>query len=170
MMNNLKQNKFTPWVLLVVRVYVGWIWLYAGYEKIINPKWVGSDAGMAVTGFLKGALAKTSGDHPDVQAWYAWLITHVALPNAALFSYLVSFGELLVGLALILGAFTMLAAGAGLFMNFNYLLAGAVSINPILIILQLLLVWGGEQSSKIGLDRYLKKYFPSKSDENKNTV
>ncbi|HEX8931727.1 MAG TPA: DoxX family protein, partial [Patescibacteria group bacterium] len=46
-------------VWLVLRLYVGWIWLQAGYEKIINPLWVGSKAGVAVAGFAQGALAKS---------------------------------------------------------------------------------------------------------------
>jgi uncharacterized membrane protein YphA (DoxX/SURF4 family) len=41
----------------------------------------------------------------------------------------VSWGETLVGVGLILGAFTGIAALFGSLMNMNYLLAGAVSIN-----------------------------------------
>jgi thiosulfate dehydrogenase [quinone] large subunit len=44
----------------------------------------------------------------------------------------VAYGELIVGIALLFGAFTGVAAFFGLFMNLNYLLAGTVSINPIL--------------------------------------
>ena len=103
----------------------------------MNPGgvWVGEKAGVAVTGFLNGALAKTDSDHPDVQGGYAWFIQHVALPNAGLFSYLVVYGELLVGAALILGLFTSLAAFFGGVMNASYLLAGTVSTNPVLFIL-----------------------------------
>jgi thiosulfate dehydrogenase (quinone) large subunit len=165
MIDRLKNKSFIAWVLLIIRLYVGWIWLSAGYEKIINPKWVGSEAGTAVSGFLKGALAKTSGDHPDVMPWYAWLISHIALPNAVLFSYLVSFGELLVGIALILGAFTVLAASAGLLMNFSYLFAGAVSINPLLILLEWILIWGNEKSGQIGLDRFIRKYWMTRKED-----
>lgn len=71
----------------VLRVYVGYEWLSAGIEKAGSPAWVGAQAGSAVGGFLKGALAKTGGDHPSVQGWYAWFIEHVALPNAARFSW-----------------------------------------------------------------------------------
>ena len=58
------------WLLL--RVYVGYEWLMASWGKLVNPGsvWVGEKAGVAVTGFLKGALAKTGGEHPDVQGGY----------------------------------------------------------------------------------------------------
>ncbi len=51
-----------------------------------------------MTEFLTGALEKTGGDNPEVLAWYASFIREVALPNAALFGYLLTYGELLVGL------------------------------------------------------------------------
>jgi thiosulfate dehydrogenase [quinone] large subunit len=121
------------WVWLVLRVYVGWEWLMAGWGKAHNPVWVGEKAGVAITGFLNGALSKTAGAHPDVSGWYAWFIKTCALPNAEFFSYLVTYGEILVGIALILGAFTGIAAFFGSFMNMNYLFAGTVSVNPFLL-------------------------------------
>ncbi len=45
-----------------------------------------------------------------VQEWYAIIVRDVFIPNAALFSYLMAFGELLVGIALILGIFTRFSA------------------------------------------------------------
>jgi thiosulfate dehydrogenase [quinone] large subunit len=57
------------------------------------------------------------------------------LPYAGTWSYIVAFGEVLVGIGLILGALTGIAAFFGIFMNFNYLLAGTVSTNPILLAL-----------------------------------
>ena len=128
------------WVWLILRVYVGWEWLTAGYEKVINPVWVGPKAGVAITGFLMGALEKTQGAHPSVAGWYAWFIHTVALPNAATFSYLVAFGELFVGVGLILGLFTGLAAFFGGFMNMNYLFAGTISTNPLMFLIELFLI------------------------------
>jgi uncharacterized membrane protein YphA (DoxX/SURF4 family) len=56
-----------------------------------------------VSGYLQGALGRAQGEQPTVSGWYAWLIEHVFLPNPVLFSYLVAFGEVLVGIALIAG-------------------------------------------------------------------
>ncbi|MFB9992376.1 DoxX family protein [Deinococcus oregonensis] len=141
----------------ILRIYVGYEWLTAGWAKVTNPAgvWVGEKAGTAVTGFLKGALAKTTGEHPDVPGWYAWFVQHVALPNATLFSYAVAYGEVLVGIALILGLFTGLAAFFGGFMNASYLLAGTLSTNPLLFILATWLVLGWRVAGYWGLDRWV---------------
>lgn len=147
-------TKFS-WVWLVIRLYVGYEWLMAGWSKVTSSLWVGHDAGGAVTGFLQGALAKTGGAHPDVSGWYAWFIQNVALPHAFFLSHVVAVGELLVGVALVLGIFTGVAAFFGSFMNMNYLFAGTVSSNPVLFILQLFLILGWRTAGWIGLDRWL---------------
>jgi len=146
------------WFWLVVRLYVGYEWLMAGWGKFNNPAWNGANAGSAVKGFLMGALQKSSGAHPDVQGWYADFIQNVALPNSHTISYLVTYGELLIGIALILGIFTGIAAFFGTFMNLNFLLAGTVSTNPILLLLQLFLILAWRTAGWIGLDRYVLPY------------
>ncbi len=143
------------WVWLVVRVYVGYEWFMAGWEKMGSSVWTGPDAGKAVAGFLAGALAKTTGAHPDVSSWYAAFITNFAAHHTAAFSYIVAYGEVAVGAGLILGAFTGIAAFFGIFMNLNYLFAGTVSTNAFLLILQLFLILAWRNAGWIGLDRWL---------------
>ncbi len=143
-------------VWTVIRVWVGWQWLTAGWEKVTGPNsavWVGSKAGVAMGGFLKGAMAKTAGLHPDVQAWYAWFIQNVVMPNARVWSYIIAFGELLAGLGLILGFLTVPALIAAALMNLNYLLAGTVSTNPVLLALEVILLFIGPPVWYFGLDR-----------------
>jgi thiosulfate dehydrogenase [quinone] large subunit len=148
-------NRSIAWLWLIVRVYVGWEWLVAGWEKVNDPVWVGPQAGAALGGFLQGALAKTTGAHPDVQGWYAWFLQHAVLPHAAAWSHIVACGELLVGVALILGALTGIAAFFGLFMNLNYLLAGTVSVNPVLFALSIALILAWRVAGYWGADRWL---------------
>lgn len=148
-------NTQSAWIWLVVRLWLGWEWLGAGYGKVLSPAWTGNQAGAALSGFVKGALQKSSGAHPDVQGWYAGFLEGVVLPNAATFGYLVAWGEALVGLALILGLFTGVAAFFGSFMNFNFLLAGAVSTNPVLLAPATLLVLAWKVGGWIGLDRWV---------------
>jgi len=143
------------WFWLIVRIYVGWQWLTAGWEKLNNPVWAGSQAGVAIKGFLTAAVAKTNGAHPDVSGWYGYFLQHFALPHAVSFSYLVTYGELFVGIALILGIFTGIAAFFGAFMNINYLFAGTVSINPLLALLGLLLILAWRSAGWYGLDRWV---------------
>jgi thiosulfate dehydrogenase (quinone) large subunit len=143
------------WIWLILRVWVGWHWLESGWGKLHNPAWTGSKAGTALSGFVSNALTKTTGAHPDVQSWYAWFLQHIVLPSATPWSYLVSWGEFLVGIALILGIFTGIAAIFGSFMNFNYLLAGAVSINPILFVPAIFIIMAWKTAGWWGLDRWL---------------
>lgn len=143
------------WIWLILRVYIGWEWFQAGWGKLHNPAWTGSKAGAALSGFVSGALAKTTGEHPDVQGWYAWFLQHIVQANPVLWSYLVSWGETLVGIALILGIFTGIAAFFGSFMNVSYLFAGAVSTNPLMFIIATWLVLAWKTAGWIGLDRWV---------------
>lgn len=148
-------STYFSWLWLIARVYVGYQWLIAGWGKINSPVWVGPHAGGALKGFLMSSFQKTAGPHPDVSVWYAWLLTHIALPQVAMLSHVVAFGELLVGVALILGIFTGIAAFFGAFMNMNYLFAGTVSINPIMFLVELFLILAWRIAGWYGLDRYL---------------
>ena len=151
-----RESRLMQVIWTVLRVYVGWEWFSHGIDKVFGPSsaaWVGPQAGTAVRGFLEGALAKTGGQHPDVAGWYATFIENVALPNATLFGYLVAWGELLVGLALILGFFTSLALLLAIIMNFSYLLAGTISTNPVMLIWEGLLLWAGAAAYYWGVDR-----------------
>jgi thiosulfate dehydrogenase [quinone] large subunit len=143
------------WIWLIVRLYAGYEWLTAGWGKVTNPAWVGAQSGTGLTGFVNGALQQATGAHPNVQAWYAWFLHNIVLPAAPAWSWIVAFGELLVGVALILGIFTGLAAFFGGFMNVNYLLAGSLSTNPFLFVFATWLVLAWKTAGWIGLDRWI---------------
>lgn len=143
------------WLWLIVRLYVGYEWITAGLEKLtgysfafgsefgqkVSSPWVfGAHDGAAIKGFVGGALAQAGGPHPAVQGWYASFLQSAVLPNATVFAYFVTFGEVLIGLGLIFGVLTGIAAFFGVFMNLNFLLAGTVSINPVIGVLAVFLV------------------------------
>jgi thiosulfate dehydrogenase [quinone] large subunit len=141
-------------VWLVVRVYLGYLWLMAGIGKVMEGGWIGEGAGGAVKGFAQGAMAQTTGEHPQVTQWYASFLENVVIPNAAIFSYLVVFGEILVGLGLIFGLFTGIAAFFGSFMNASFIFAGTAGANPLMFILAILLMMGWRVAGYWGLDRF----------------
>lgn len=168
-MNAFKDPKYAGIAWLIVRLWLGYEWLIAGYEKVLGPGsavWVGDKAGTAVKGFLNGAIAKSplapdfdpiKNPHPAVQEWYAVLARDYFLPNATLFSYLVAYGELLVGLALILGIFTHFSALMGVIMNLAFLFAGSASTNPQLLVVGLAIVMiGGVAVGYYGLDYFAR--------------
>jgi thiosulfate dehydrogenase (quinone) large subunit len=145
----------TAWFWLLVRLYAGYEWLTAGIAKLGSPVWTGPHAGGALGGFVSGALKKTGGAHPDVAGWYASFLQNYVLPHAAAWSWLVALGEIAVGLALIFGLLTGIAAFFGGLMNANYLLAGTVSTNPMLFILATWLVLAWRVAGYWGLDRWV---------------
>jgi len=148
-------------VWLVLRLWLGYVWLQAGWGKVFGDKaagWVGNKAGVAVTGFLKGALERATGENPQVPPWYADFVQEVALPNAQFFSYMVAYGEVLVGIALIVGLVTNFAAFMGIMMNLSYLFAGSISKNPQMLLAEAALVFAGLAAGYYGIDRFLAPY------------
>jgi thiosulfate dehydrogenase [quinone] large subunit len=147
----------SSWIWLIVRVWLGYEWLHAGLSKIFGPEgggfWRG---GLAVKGFAAGAIAESHG--PNAQVTYGWWVAFLrdfVIPNHAWIAKLVAISEIAVGLALILGLFTGIAALGGLVLNFTYVFSGAVSTNPVFIILGVLLVLAWRNAGFLGLDGYL---------------
>src|SRR5215203_1256352 len=140
-------------VWLILRLWLGYEWLKAAWGKWTEGGWVGEGAGGGVTGYAQGAIAQTTGEHPQVSQWYASFLENVVVPNAALFSYLVILGETLVGIALVLGAFTGIAAFFGVFMNASFLFAGTAGANPLMALVAILIVLAWRVAGWWGLDR-----------------
>lgn len=147
--------QYTGLFWLVLRVFVGYEFFTAGLEKIENTAWVGAKAGTGISGFLAGALAKGTGAHPEVGAWFADMVKNIFIPNAVAMSYMVAFGETLVGLALIFGILTKWAAFWGAVMNFSFLAAGTSSSNPQMLVFEVAMIFGGMGVGYYGIDYFL---------------
>ena len=153
MMNFFKSAK-ASWIWLVLRLYVGWEFLEAGWGKVTSP------TPFSAAGTLNNAIKLTTGAHPAVQPWYGWFVKNVALPNAGLFSFMVKYGEVLVGLALIVGFATIFAAAMGMFMNLNFLFAGSTSTNTQLVVLEGIIIFGGAAyAGYLGVDYWFRPWF-----------
>jgi thiosulfate dehydrogenase (quinone) large subunit len=70
----------------------------------------------------------------------------------------VPWGELFIGMGLILGALTTTAVFFGMLMNFTFMLAGTVSSNPWLILLSIFIIAAGANAGKLGADYYILPY------------
>jgi thiosulfate dehydrogenase [quinone] large subunit len=141
------------WLWLPLRLYLGWSWLEHGLQKITNPAW--TQSGEALAGFWGNAVA-TDPKPVITVPWYREFIEAMLGAQAyTWFADLIVYGETLVGLALILGAFTGIAAFFGAFMNWNYIMAGSASWNPVLLAVAVGLMLAWKVSGRIGLDRWL---------------
>ena len=143
------------WFWLAVRVWLAWEWLGAAWEKLSSPAWVGNRAGGALLGFAQNAIAQWNIPHSNVAWWYAAFLNNAVVPHTVLFSYLVTFGELAIGIALLLGAVTGVAAFFGAFLNLNFLLAGTVSISPVMLVGEVLLMFAWRTAGWYGADRWI---------------
>lgn len=144
------------WFWVIARLYVGYSWLTSGIGKLSNPAW--TQTGEALKGFWERAVAI-----PDAPArpliafdWYRGFLQSMIDAGAyTWFSKIIYVGEILIGVALILGLFTGIAAFFGGFMNWNFMMAGSASTNPVLFTLSILLVLAWKTAGWWGLDRFL---------------
>jgi thiosulfate dehydrogenase [quinone] large subunit len=143
------------WIWLLARVWLGYVWLTSSLRKVGDPNWV--QTGAALKGFWERAvMIPEQGRPPITFDWYRSFIQFLLDTGSyAWFGKVVAYGELLVGLALILGAFTGIAAVFGAFMNWNFLMAGTVSISPVMLPVTMLLILAWKVAGYYGLDRYL---------------
>ena len=140
-------------IWLLPRLYLGYQWFDASQHKIADPKWV--QTGEALKGFWQGVVVT----QPKPVAYFDWYRAFIQfmLDNQAYtwFAKLVAYGELAIGICLILGAFTGVAAFFGGFMNWNFMMAGSASTNPLLFSIAVFLILAWKVAGYYGLDRVL---------------
>lgn len=91
--------------LFLLRVGMGWLFLYAGFDKLRNPAW-------SAAGYIKRAKLFTP--------FYSWLAEPTILPVV---NFLNEWGLTLIGLSLILGIFVRLSSYLGVIMMLLYYFA-----------------------------------------------
>lgn len=158
LIQQMKDRRVTGIFWLALRLLLAYEWITAGLEKVQSAAWTGDQVPAGIHGFLAGALAKTTGAHPAVFGWYGDFLQAVAIPNERLFSYLVAYGEVLVGIALLVGLFTKWAAFWGAVMNLNFILAGTTSSNGYMLALEATMLFAGLGVSFYGLDTFVLPY------------
>ena len=146
------------WFWVILRVWLGYQWIEAAMHKIGVPAW--TETGAALQGFWSGAVAIPAEGRPPITFdWYRsfiqWLLDIEAF---TWFGKLVAYGELLVGIALVIGAFTGFAAFFAGFMNWNFMMAGAASSNPVFFVIALGLIMAWKVSGLVGADFFLLRW------------
>jgi thiosulfate dehydrogenase [quinone] large subunit len=143
------------WLWLLPRLWLGWQWIEAAGHKISDPGWV--QTGEALKSFwAHSVMIPATGRPPITFDWYRSFIQMLLDAQAwTWFARLVAYGELLIGIALVLGAFTGIAAFFGGFMNWNFMMAGSASTNPALFIVAVGLILAWKVSGRIGADYFL---------------
>lgn len=100
----MKKASYQTLLLVLLRVSMGWLFLYAGLDKIFDPSWTSK-------GYLLGS--KT------LPGLYAFFASPSLLPFV---DFLNEWGLTLLGISLILGAFVRLSSRLGVLLMFLYYL------------------------------------------------
>jgi thiosulfate dehydrogenase [quinone] large subunit len=113
--------------------------------------------GDAVKGFAANALATgTKGQHPDVAySWYVNFLEWVRDTGHTVLGPIVAFGEVTIGICLILGLFVGIMAFLGSVLNFSFVFAGSSGVNPAMIVVSGLLILAWRNAGWYGLDRFV---------------
>ncbi|MDE3112678.1 MAG: DoxX family protein [Chloroflexota bacterium] len=141
------------WVWLPLRLYLAYTFIESGTAKLTNPAWM--QTGTALRGFWQNAVA--IGAHPVITYdWYRSFIQEMLGAQAYVwFAKVVAVGETTVGIALLLGAFTGIAAFTGGFLSWNFIMAGTASVNALVFAIATWLVLAWKTAGWIGVDRWL---------------
>jgi len=102
------RKRVQVWPVALLRVYTGVFFAWHGFGKLSGGNF---EDGMR--GFLN---SKLDSSYP----FYRLFLESVVLPNSGLFATIIAWGELLVGLALIVGLATHYAAVAGALLVANF--------------------------------------------------
>lgn len=153
--------------LVVLRVVLGFGFFYAGLEKLLNL--AGDDEPWSAFGFLKfatgGTIPNMTGltdpmiHNPTQGLWTSMAANPTVL---GVVDFLVVFGEVAIGIALILGIATRLAGSLGAVMMFLFWIAawdfqyGIVNQQFVYMVLSAFLAYASA-GRIVGLDRLLEK-------------
>jgi thiosulfate dehydrogenase [quinone] large subunit len=105
-------------------------------------------------GFWTSAVAIPQNGHaPIAFDWYRSFLQ--ALLDAGAYTWfakLIACGEFLINLGLIVGAAVGVTAFFGAFVNWNFMMAGSASINPMLFVIEIGLLLAWRVSGQVGVD------------------
>lgn len=151
-------------MLVVLRVLIGWHFLYEGFVKLLNPNWSGIGYLMDSQGVFSGFFQSIAGNNE---------ILEIA-------NFLNIWGLIAIGLGLILGSFTRIALVSGIVLLTFYYLShppfiglkyamikegNYLIVDKVLIeLFTLVILYLFPTSYEIGLDRFIfrKKFIKEK--------
>ncbi|MDQ2674460.1 MAG: DoxX family membrane protein [Chloroflexota bacterium] len=143
---------------LPIRLFLGFSWLTSGWGKATGPEGGWLDGGASLLAYWERAVAipEAPARPPITYDWYRDFLTILIDGNhEGWFAWIVVLGEIAVGIGLILGALTGIAAFFGALMNMSFLLAGSASTNPVLFTAAIGLILAWRVAGYYGVDRWL---------------
>jgi thiosulfate dehydrogenase (quinone) large subunit len=148
----LKTSKIMAPAWTAMRVWLGVMWIQAGWAKL----W-GAENGA----FLHHNGAGVAGFAAHGKAAYTWwgsFLHSFVVPNSGWIGVLVAVSELVIGLALVAGLFTRVAALGSLALLFTYVMSGTASVCAFYALFAVVILTTWKASSWIGLDGLIAGY------------
>jgi thiosulfate dehydrogenase [quinone] large subunit len=147
-----KESKFLAVGWLAMRVWLGIMWIQAGWAKLFgaeNPYFLHHN-GAGVAGFAAhGTPAYT---------WWGSFLHGFVVPNAGAIGVLVAVAEFAIGVALVAGLFTRIAALGSLALLFTYVMSGTASVCAFYALFAIVILATWRTSSWIGVDGLVRGY------------
>jgi thiosulfate dehydrogenase (quinone) large subunit len=148
----LGQSKIMAVGFLAVRVWIGIMWMQAGWAKLF-----GAENGFFLHNNGAGVAGFAAHGTPAYTWWGSFLHSFV-VPNASWIALLVAFAEFAVGAALVLGLFTRVAAIGSLALLFTYVMSGTASVCAFYALFAIVVLATWKTSSWIGVDGLVAGY------------
>jgi thiosulfate dehydrogenase (quinone) large subunit len=148
----LKETKLMALPLTALRCWLGVMWIEAGAAKLWgaeNPGFL-HNSGAAVAGFAAHGVPAYS--------WWGSFLHSFVVPNASWIAILIAVSEYAVGLALISGLFTRVAAVGSLALLFTYVMSGTASVCAFYALCAIVILVFWRTSSWIGADGLVASY------------
>lgn len=154
----LGEAKVLAVVWLAMRVWLGIMWMMAGWAKMFGAEnaYFLHNHGAGVAGFAAHGTAAYS--------WWGSFLHSFVVPNAGWIGVLVALGEFAIGAALVLGLFTRTAALCSLALLFTYVMSGTASVCAFYALFAIVILATWRTSSWIGLDGAIAGYRQRRND------
>ncbi len=147
-----KDSKILAIGWTAMRVWLGIMWIQAGAAKLWGAESAGfiHNNGAGVAGFAAhGTPAYT---------WWGTFLHSFVVPNAGWIGVLIAVAEFAIGVALVAGLFTRLAALGSLVLLFTYVMSGTASVCAFYALFAIVILTMWRTSSWIGFDGLLASY------------
>ena len=148
----LKGSKVMAIVWTAMRVWLGAMWIQAGSAKLWgaeNSAFLHND-GAGVAGFAAHGTPAYS--------WWGSFMHSFVVPNSGWIGILVAVAEFAIGIALVAGVFTRVAALGSLGLLFTYVMSGTASVCAFYALLAIVVLTMWKTSSWLGVDGIVASY------------
>ena len=148
---SLKNSKVAALAWTAMRVWLGVMWIQAGAAKL----W-----GAEAAAFLHSSkgVAGFAAHGTPAYSWWGSFLHGFVVPNAGWIGVLVTVAEFAIGIALVAGLFTRVAALGSLALLFTYVMSGTASVCAFYALFAIVILVMWRTSSWIGVDGIIAGY------------